>query len=296
MSEIPGNVVRTTQTITEDLKCTRCGYNLRGLTPDKLCPECGTPIGQSVQGNLLRYADPVWVNRLRLGSALLLGAVCTGVVSWLSSDGVGFLLGLADVPLLQGFRNLLNLIVPGLALWALVLVTTPEPTVAFKEDRITLRRAVRGCAPIWCVGQIVYLAWKFPAEGALVSLVGGMLGLASLVVFFGQFILFRRFALRIPNVKLARATTIVMWGFPLLALGAPTVAGIGLGIAGASGLPGPGVVRVVAVFALFYAGLVAPAALGIWYGVLLFRYYAGFKTAVVEARQGLATTSSAPSR
>ena len=30
--------------IDTDLSCVICGYNLRGLTEDLACPECGTPI------------------------------------------------------------------------------------------------------------------------------------------------------------------------------------------------------------------------------------------------------------
>ncbi len=65
-------MIQTTQSITEDLKCIGCGYNLRGLTPEKVCPECATPIRQSLVRNLLRFADPSWLSKIRLGTALIL--------------------------------------------------------------------------------------------------------------------------------------------------------------------------------------------------------------------------------
>ncbi len=31
-----------------DLNCVTCGYNLRGLDPETICPECGIPVGRSL--------------------------------------------------------------------------------------------------------------------------------------------------------------------------------------------------------------------------------------------------------
>jgi ribosomal protein S27AE len=44
--------------IIADTTCRRCGYNLRGLSRDGRCPECGTPIGLSTHGDLLRSSGP----------------------------------------------------------------------------------------------------------------------------------------------------------------------------------------------------------------------------------------------
>ena len=49
--------------IAEDLPCLRCGYNLRGLGSEAACPECASAVGQSIQGDLLRFCDPVWRNK-----------------------------------------------------------------------------------------------------------------------------------------------------------------------------------------------------------------------------------------
>ena len=53
--------------IIGDVTCRGCGYNLRGLTPDGVCPECAIAIGRSVKGDLLQYCDPAWVDRLARG-------------------------------------------------------------------------------------------------------------------------------------------------------------------------------------------------------------------------------------
>ena len=55
MSHLPGDVPSSSHPpsaappVSPEATCMRCGYSLRGLTMDKHCPECGTPIWGSVQ-------------------------------------------------------------------------------------------------------------------------------------------------------------------------------------------------------------------------------------------------------
>ncbi len=53
--------------IDQDCACVSCGYNLRGLDPDRVCPECATPISRSIRGDYLRFSDPKWVGTLARG-------------------------------------------------------------------------------------------------------------------------------------------------------------------------------------------------------------------------------------
>ena len=57
--------------IDHDLSCMICGYNLRALPPAGLCPECGTDIARSTQGDLLKFADRNWVGSIYRGTCLL---------------------------------------------------------------------------------------------------------------------------------------------------------------------------------------------------------------------------------
>jgi hypothetical protein len=61
---------RPATTIDRDVPCASCGYNLRGLMADWNCPECGTPIRNSLRGDLLEFCDPTWVARLAVGARL----------------------------------------------------------------------------------------------------------------------------------------------------------------------------------------------------------------------------------
>ncbi len=62
-------------TVIVDTSCRRCSYNLRGLSEEGRCPECGTPVGLSTQGDLLRFADPDWLESLARGLNFILWGV-----------------------------------------------------------------------------------------------------------------------------------------------------------------------------------------------------------------------------
>jgi hypothetical protein len=65
--------------IEADVPCERCGYNLRGLTPPGLCPECGHDVERSCatwrrRTQALPPPDAEWVACLRGGAWLSLAA------------------------------------------------------------------------------------------------------------------------------------------------------------------------------------------------------------------------------
>lgn len=65
--------------IAADIPCRQCGYNLRGLTEAHRCPECGAAVGLSTRGDLLRFAEPGWVERIARGGQMVMGGL-TGIV------------------------------------------------------------------------------------------------------------------------------------------------------------------------------------------------------------------------
>jgi len=77
--------------IDRDVLCMSCGYNLRGLTMEKVCPECGISVGQSLLGDRLEFSDPAWLRWQRRGVfAFLFASIGTIVYNivmfWLPLD------------------------------------------------------------------------------------------------------------------------------------------------------------------------------------------------------------------
>ncbi len=53
--------------IDADLLCARCGYNLRTLPPESVCPECAHPVRESRRPRRLQHADVKWLRTVRWG-------------------------------------------------------------------------------------------------------------------------------------------------------------------------------------------------------------------------------------
>ncbi|MBN1514655.1 MAG: hypothetical protein JXB13_21750 [Phycisphaerae bacterium] len=207
--------------LDQDTPCVACGYNLRGLESGGRCPECATPVAQSLQGHLLRFADRRWFRRIRIGVALLiwfsaLSCVYYPLIMMRAVAGSSILLGAVA----RHAKFLLVLMqIAGLA--GTFLITSAEPRLAYARDSRVLARAARLCAVIVCVGHGLFLVSQSMAAVA-VGAFWSRLGTAAWVLIFsgtiqhlGQLVYLRRLARRIPHFGLARWTTPVLWGLPI---------------------------------------------------------------------------------
>src|SRR5262245_65813461 len=77
---IPAGLVDAQGFVTTDLPCRKCSYNLRGLAMNGRCPECGAAVGLSVQGDLLRFSNPLWVRTLQRGVKFIIGGIATIII------------------------------------------------------------------------------------------------------------------------------------------------------------------------------------------------------------------------
>lgn len=69
--------------IQHDMLCRRCSYNLRGLSPQGRCPECGTKVESSIRA-ILHRLSPQWAatlrqTKVRAARVVLLCAALAGV-------------------------------------------------------------------------------------------------------------------------------------------------------------------------------------------------------------------------
>ena len=72
-----------TREIVVDLPCFKCGYNLRSLALDATCPECASPIQDTIRFGWLQFADPAWLRRIRQGATCTLWLILMIVMNGL---------------------------------------------------------------------------------------------------------------------------------------------------------------------------------------------------------------------
>jgi hypothetical protein len=222
--------------LTQDTPCIRCGYNLRGLHVDSVCPECGTSVSQSLHGPYLRNADPNWVRTLAGGMPW----IATGVTLTI------LITCLVTYSALQRYRNpgrfdpfeeLLHSVPRILILVGLWKVTVPDP----REDQSDVGYSTRSLVRITAVADLALTpaAWIAISISQALIIVFVIIGLVIVVTeYFAFFTHVRRLALRIPDRRLAFWTRIIMWGIAVLAtvfciwkatvmnsLGIPTISG-----------------------------------------------------------------------
>jgi hypothetical protein len=267
-----------------DVPCTRCGYNLRGLGPEGNCPECGAAVAVSIGGQLLRFADPAWLNRLKLGTSLKLW----NIVFMILGGFVGGVLAAGGGP--PAALGLLGLIGQAIGVTASFAITTQEPRIALQEDPVTLRKVIRVCAIATFVGGGLELMSDYILTSIVFLVLTALLQLTGIVSGFGELVYFRRFAIRIPNEKLASSTKRFTWfavvtavlvggGALGIAVLAPNVAAGGGG--GTGGNPG----TFLLAFGMCFGALLAVTAF-IWYLALLMKYRRAFTFALAESSAG----------
>ncbi len=253
--------------IDDDLPCRHCGYNLRGLTEDRACPECGTAVGRSLLGDQLRFSDPDWVDTLARGANWILWSALLGILLGIAGGVVEVVMAESGMSVggVEVLVLMLSAVSPILWLIGIWLITSPEPGV-MEQTELTLRLLLRWTAAISIVVSLVSIGLTMTDTDMTgpIDLVSSLVGLVS---YFALFVFARRLALRVPDYELAKQTRIVMWGI-VVSLGGIILFGLLLLILGATG-SGPGIVAVgIPMCVLGVSYLV----FAIWSLVLLFRY------------------------
>ncbi|MFN0137671.1 MAG: hypothetical protein ACKVS9_16320 [Phycisphaerae bacterium] len=203
------NVLDPSGIVSGDCPCRRCGYNLRGLHGDNRCPECGTAIGLSVLGDLLRFADVAWLRQLILGLRFIFAGIVAAVV-----------LNYACVQILtRGANGLANLIDAAGALVLLGgawIVTMPDPSGLGEAQYGRVRKFIRGTLLLNAIAVVAdtftSTAVSLPARLSHLNDVLQFVSLLFLLV--GCAALFRylaSLAMRAPDPSLARNLRRVSW-------------------------------------------------------------------------------------
>jgi hypothetical protein len=191
--------------LTTDLPCRKCGYNLRGLTPDGRCPECGTPVGFSLQGDLLRFSNPDWLDNLRRGATTVILGIATYVIGSIS---LTFVAALVNTRASRDLAGVVNLIAAAFVLFGWWWLTQPDPSGLGEDQYGTSRKIIRVMLAISAAGQLFQLVGnRFIDDRATLFFVATVVvpavGISQIVAIFAHLRYLARLAKRIPDAKLA---------------------------------------------------------------------------------------------
>lgn len=283
--------------VDQDIPCRKCSYNLRGLSIEGRCPECGLPIGLSVHGELLRYSDPNFVATLARGISLILWGIFVIIVGTIvvmvaavaarSGAGPGVMVASA-VPFIGNVMMIVGA-------WFL---TVPDPS-GLGEDRYgTARKIIRIALVVGLLNQLINWGLQSspslaPAAQLALQTIAFVAGIVGVVGQFAQLYYLHKLALRIPNPDLSQRARFLMWALGisyglLLVVGFVAVAvfASGAGKAAAPAAAGAGC----------FAGILGLAVLvfGVMYLFMLGRFGREFKAQAALARQVWSAATAPP--
>lgn len=132
----------TGENLAHDLPCVRCGYNLRGLSPDGRCPECGADVCASLVDpgiKPLTHSNPAWVRTVREALLLLLAAAASEIAV---SAGV--------VPYRHNHLDVIAAAVANvLACYGVWKLAAPERDERGRAENVAIRSFMRAGAVAW---------------------------------------------------------------------------------------------------------------------------------------------------
>ncbi len=187
--------------LTRDTPCIHCGYNLRGLVPGGMCPECGHAIDESLRGDLLRFANPNWLRRVRLGVRLQLWVI--GLDFVLSAVSNAQVIGLSIKPNEFQVARWAPIL---LAIWGALTLTTREPRGTVEHEGVSARTFLRAATYLLPVFQVMHISADLLPQTVVLVVIA--VRTFHWPLQYAMFLIFlRRFALRVPDEELFRSST-----------------------------------------------------------------------------------------
>lgn len=236
MSDPPYASILTADAIDIDLACHFCGYNLRSLSIDGNCPECGNPVRLCIRQGWLGFADRTWLARLRRGVSIYLwmllagAAYCIGQLIYTFASAVPSGPGVPQATLgYQAANSAIGIIFSVAWLAAVWHLTSPEPIPERGLHQSSVAKAARWLLVVsLSLSILMYLlgivrplfggepasvdpigATGFGYTGGVVAVPNGILGGV------GSFLLLihmRRIARRNAKKGLGKLMTTIIWG------------------------------------------------------------------------------------
>jgi hypothetical protein len=234
---MPGNLVNPMAAsapgvVPMDVPCRKCGYNLRGLSVDGRCPECGIAVGLSTYGDLLRYSDPAWLAKLRTGVTLILWGILAMVVTVVLLVVVFMVIGFRTAARGGGggggtpasgaaanqaiVMSLATLVGYGLMLVGAWLLTEPDPSGLGEDQYGTSRKLIRIMLGLGVLNYLINIginaATITPSIFVTLQSFNFIFQIAGLVGTCAQLQYLKKLAVRIPDDSLAGRAHTILWG------------------------------------------------------------------------------------
>ena len=210
--------------VDHDRNCTRCSYNLRGLAIESLCPECGSPVKDSLRGILLRFASPGYLATIHRGVRFVLIGIPLKIFLPIALIILATSAGRTSGAMMaiQG----VSLLASALIIYGYWLYTEADPGFVGDESAGSARAVARSMAIVSAaiIATQAAVQWMgllpLVAKGPGPVFVRAAFSVASSLAVAGQYFAMMRYsrwlARRIPDESIVRRATTLAWLLPSL--------------------------------------------------------------------------------
>lgn len=215
------------EVVRKDRPCLNCGYNLKGLPPSGLCPECGTKFAGTRGEEFAGDWPTRYLGRLRLGAILaqwglliVSGAGFTlaslGLVPWIAWNARwAWLLTISGIAVVAGIALVL------VGLW---LITTRPGGAQARFQSENVQFVLRSAVVILAVSPLSLFLLLLPDPEFIATMLMLVAGICLFIVYFGSLRYLWFLGQWIRSSRVRRGGMRMMWLGPAMIVGAAAAA------------------------------------------------------------------------